>query len=233
MHTCKLCDQPLTKKQILYKGKFCSKSHMASYNNKLRLHSNATKTKISNTMKKKISAGEINPSIPNEYLGKKKYDGPYCRIYGPLTCNHCNKLFYGNNPNKVCCSVECRDSIRSQNKCRKTQIEYYKNGVAIILQSSWELEIAKWLDYNTIDWSRPAKRLKWYDDTMGKNRTYLPDFYLTEYDIYLDVKNPIKMEQDSDKISQLIKIFNLFVGNIENTKKYVEGLIGIEPTCVH
>jgi len=49
--------------------------------------------------------------------------------------------------------------------------------------------------------------------------------------MFLDVKNPIKMAEDADKISQLIKIIPLFVGNIEQVIGFVERQTGLEPAC--
>jgi len=55
------------------------------------------------------------------------------------------------------------------------------------LGSTYELKIAKSLDENNIKWDT-CKRFN-YIDPFGKKRTYTPDIYLTEYDIYLDPKN--------------------------------------------
>lgn len=55
------------------------------------------------------------------------------------------------------------------------------------LGSSYELAVAKSLDENSITWDT-GKRIS-YIDPFGKKRTYTPDFYLEEYDVYLDPKN--------------------------------------------
>lgn len=57
----------------------------------------------------------------------------------------------------------------------------------ISLGSSYELILAKNLDENQIKWNIPNRFN--YVDKFGKRRTYTPDFYLPEYDIYLDPKN--------------------------------------------
>lgn len=64
------------------------------------------------------------------------------------------------------------------------------NGVK--LDSSYELEVARSLDENDVKWLRPS-RFK-YTDSKGINHTYTPDFYLTEYDVYLDPKNDYLIE---------------------------------------
>lgn len=58
------------------------------------------------------------------------------------------------------------------------------NGIK--LDSSYEVMVAESLDFNNIKWERPG-RFKYYVD--GKEHYYTPDFYLPDYDIYLDPKN--------------------------------------------
>ena len=76
---------------------------------------------------------------------------------------------------------------------RKT---FYYNGA--VLESSYELEVAKQLDNNNVKWERPS-RLYWTDDT-GVRRHYTPDFYLPEYNVYLDPKNNYLITKDKRKI---------------------------------
>lgn len=55
------------------------------------------------------------------------------------------------------------------------------------LDSTYELEVAKSLDENSIEWTRP-NYLIWQDDS-GRKHRYYPDFYLPKYNVYLDPKN--------------------------------------------
>lgn len=59
------------------------------------------------------------------------------------------------------------------------------NGVK--LDSSYELTVAQSLDSNNICWTRPSSLT--YVGFDGKEHRYVPDFYLPEYDVYLDPKN--------------------------------------------
>jgi hypothetical protein len=59
------------------------------------------------------------------------------------------------------------------------------NGV--YLGSTYELKVAQSLDENGIKWIVPKKIN--YVDPNGKKRTYSADFYLEEYNVYLDPKN--------------------------------------------
>ena len=49
-----------------------------------------------------------------------------------------------------------------------------------------------------VEWERPIP-LNWMDSEGVKHR-YYPDFYLPEYNIYLDPKNSYLMKKDEEKI---------------------------------
>ena len=70
------------------------------------------------------------------------------------------------------------------------------------LQSSYELKCADILNDLGIKWIRP-KFLKYTDDA-GKVRKYFPDFFLLDYDLYLDPKNDYLALKDKHKI-ELVK----------------------------
>ncbi len=57
----------------------------------------------------------------------------------------------------------------------------------VVLDSSYELEMAQNLDAAGVKWSRPG-RFKWIDDS-GVDHHYTPDFYLPHYNVYLDPKH--------------------------------------------
>lgn len=71
---------------------------------------------------------------------------------------------------------------------RKASVDY--NGTS--LDSSYELVVAKSLDENNIKWQR-CNRFK-YTHPDGSEHYYTPDFYLPQYDVYLDPKNDYLIE---------------------------------------
>jgi hypothetical protein len=83
-------------------------------------------------------------------------------------------------------------------RLRRKMVEY--NG--IWLDSSWELELAKRLDALEITWTRPAP-IKWVDEH-GLIHNYFPDFYLTDYDLFLDPKNPQAIKVQQKKLDCLL-----------------------------
>jgi hypothetical protein len=92
-----------------------------------------------------------------------------------------------------------RDKALSSNhrRLRRNCIEYK----GILLDSTWEYELAKRLDFLNIKWIRPEP-LKW-KDLRGLEHHYFPDFYLLDYDLFLDPKNPIAYKVQKEKIDIL------------------------------
>lgn len=147
------------------------------------------------------------------------------------------KISQLNKTRKVEYSPEFREKQR-QNALRRNlggvrqskRIEY--NGKT--LGSSYEVTVAKSLDENNITWDI-CKRFK-YIDTFGKQRTYTPDFYLFEYDVYLDPKNDFLIEKinpalgfnDLEKIKLVEKQNNIRIIVLNNKQlewKTIKNLI--------
>lgn len=85
----------------------------------------------------------------------------------------------------------------------------------VCLHSSYETTLAIDLDKNNIKWFRPNP-MGWIDDE-GKNHRYYADFYLPDYDIYLDPKNDFLIEHvnpvfgitDREKINKVAEQNNV------------------------
>lgn len=82
-------------------------------------------------------------------------------------------------------------------------------GVDVCLQSSYEIQVAQSLDENNISWIRPAP-LVWVDEQCCSHK-YYPDFYLPDYNIYLDPKNSYLITKDKDKIQRVVVQNNVIV----------------------
>ena len=84
------------------------------------------------------------------------------------------------------------DSYSANNVSGRTKILEYKG---FKLKGKWELEVAKWLDFNQINWTNVIHNpFEYFWE--GSIHYYFPDFYLEEYDLYLEVKG---YERDRDK----------------------------------
>ena len=67
-----------------------------------------------------------------------------------------------------------------------------------LLGSTYELELAIDLDKHGIKWEIP-KRIR-YVDPNGKIRSYSPDFFLNDYEVYLDPKNDFLLQNINPRL---------------------------------
>lgn len=79
----------------------------------------------------------------------------------------------------------------------------------ILLDSSWELALAKRLDELQIKWIRPEP-IHWTDSDNNPHK-FFPDFYLPDHDLYLDPKNKHAYNVQRNKI----EILNIMYNNIK------------------
>ena len=91
---------------------------------------------------------------------------------------------------------------------------YNYNGFKI--DGQWELEVAKFLDDNHIRWIKPDKGFEY--EWNGNIHLYYPDFYLPDYDRYIEVKG---YQRDRDlykwkSVPDLIVIKSMEIKAIRN-----------------
>ena len=80
----------------------------------------------------------------------------------------------------------------------------------IKFQGSWEVEFAKYLDNKNVKWERPHKTYKYIFE--NENHRYLPDFYLPEYNLYIEIKGyPTK--RDFSKWEQFTDNLDIYFGD--------------------
>lgn len=226
---CKFCNVALSYKEHKSKS-FCNSSCAASFNNKGKVKSKESKRKASDKLKGRVSPYK---GILRGFRCEGKEVGANSPVEFP-TCKSCKRVFcskVNNKSRKSCrktCSNECRVQasigVRTyQNGSRKPQWYFNKcENKEVLLDSSWEIEIAKLLDKKDIKWVRP-KYIKWQDDN-NKTRMYYPDFYLLDYNVYLDPKNPYCMIQGKRKMEIVSKQVSLVYGALEVIVKFINNL---------
>lgn len=80
-------------------------------------------------------------------------------------------------------------SKRPKGKLWSKQSTYTKaDGTEVIMDSTWETKLAILLDRLEIKWDRGNHLVLDYQTPRGRKRKYIPDFYLPDYDIYVEVK---------------------------------------------
>lgn len=86
------------------------------------------------------------------------------------------------------------DSYSKNNVCGRVKIIEYKDGIN--LKGSWEVKVAEWLDAQGIRWESEVNPKPYYWN--GDWRLYFPDFYLIDYECYIEVKG-YRTERDIAK----------------------------------
>ena len=88
------------------------------------------------------------------------------------------------------------------------------------LDSSWELVLAKRLDEQSIEWNRPNPIPLVDNEQITHN--YFPDFYLPEYDLFLDPKNPYAIKAQKKKLDCLLLQYKniVILDTLEKCKNY-------------
>lgn len=150
------------------------------------------------------------------------------KIYKSV-CKICEDDFETFSKVQVTCkSRECKTAASTgqrtyQNGSRKPVWYFNKfENKEVLLDSSWEVQIADLLTNQNIHWIRP-KYIKWID-LIGTERLYYPDFYLKDFNLYLDPKNPFCMSKDVEKMAIVSKLINIVYGPLELVKETVNNL---------
>lgn len=189
--------------------------------------------KLSNSIKNAWDRGAYDKS--KRKINTEKFKRGF-KIYN-FICIICHNQFQRTSKNYIykqikTCSKEChhkllvRNSVSNPNCGGETGYKkyQYKN---IWMDSTWEVDIAKYLDEKNIKWERDRKKhMFWWTDDTGTRRRYYPDFYLPDYGLYLDPKNKYKIKLDLDKISRVLQEnkIKLSWGLLEEVKKDIDNL---------
>jgi hypothetical protein len=89
----------------------------------------------------------------------------------------------------------------------------------VLLDGNWELKTAIYFDENNINWRRNKKRFN-YVDLNGKKRTYCPDFYLVDDDLYIEIKG-YETELDRSKWGQFTEKIEIWNKSNLKSKKII------------
>lgn len=90
-------------------------------------------------------------------------------------------------------------------QCGRAKKYKYCSPIAgeVLLDGTWELLVARYLDHLQVKWERNIKRFS-YQHSNGGQSTYCPDFYVNDWDSFIEVKG-YETELDLIKWSQFDK----------------------------
>lgn len=104
--------------------------------------------------------------------------------------------------------------------CSKSHTFIDKQGRSFTFDSSWEDALATRLDELDVIWDRPGP-IEWVDYS-GRTRHYFPDFYLPDFDLYLDPKNAWVEQKSQEKLQIVSKLISLVIlRSLQECKSYV------------
>lgn len=233
--SCIFCETKLRKCDVTSHQKKCLKN---PENIKICLNCNtptargfycSTKCGITFSNKNRVRSKEVNEKISKSLTGRKHSHGngqKFCKIQA-VYCQLCQSPFIlktWSNFRKTCsekCRIELTFSNRKYVNGKRKTIQYFceSENKNVFLESSWELEIAEFLDDNDIRWIRP-RSISWINKE-NQNKRYFPDFYLIDYDLYLDPKNEYCMKLDKDKMEYVSSRINIVYGHKDLIKEQI------------
>lgn len=152
-----------------------------------------------------------------KYVDTQKKNGSSKKRYQSL------KSWIENNPEDYHNSSSRGGGYREKSGRSKGSYTEDSYGNKVWLQSSYELICSSILDSLKIRWLRPKPIRYTLSD---KSRLYYPDFYLPDYNIYLDPKNDHRIDMDKEKIEVLKKVIRLEIVSFNSlNKEYILKLL--------
>ena len=85
----------------------------------------------------------------------------------------------------------------------------FRNDIGINVRSSWEANFARYLTFIGKKWEYEPRRLK-----LNSGKTYLPDFYLPDEDVYYEIKG-FWNDRSREKVSDAVKDLKITLVVIE------------------
>lgn len=136
--------------------------------------------------------GSVLSEETKEKIRQAHKDGKYSHI------KHSEWWVGKNHSDNTKEKIRQKALLSPHRRLKRKMIEYK----GIFLDSTWELELAKRLDSIGIKWIRPDP-LIWIDDE-GNSHHYFPDFYLPDYNLFLDPKNQQAVKVQKKKLDLLL-----------------------------
>lgn len=216
---CLGCGEPISyeKKRD---NKFCGRTCAARHNNIGRVPTSDQRVKTAAALVGRNRRGKNRPPS-------------LCRIQFKV-CPVCFTAFYVKgwhaDSRQTCsdaCAVQKITANRRHAVGQKKCISYFNphQQRSVILESNWELKTAEHLDKAGIVWHRP-RPIRW-TDSKSIGHWYYPDFYLPEYDLYLDPKNPWCVERDREKLEKVSAMIALEYGSLDRIIGLIDQLWSI------
>lgn len=204
MYKCKYCGKECKNKNSLVQHEIRCKENKDRLDLSYITKGHSKGHKGANRFTKAVKFGLPKPIVSDETRSK-------------LSLTSKNRTHTDETKNKISKSIrkailEHPESYCSSNVNGRVKHCIYKS---IKLDSSWELIVAKYLDSLNIKWIRNKNSFNYEWD--NKIHKYFPDFYLVDYDYYIEVKG-YERKRDLAKYSSLKNLIIIRSNEINKIK---------------
>lgn len=220
----KIC--PKCNKEHIKDGKFCSRS---CGNSRDRPKEFREKLQVWAKANPRGWAANPKPNLenPRPNLGAHAVKEKWDKLRQTLSCKECNTEFevaYSAR-NRKYCSVTCSNKNKYHINSNRKKTSIYKG---FRMESGAELIFAQQCDQLGIVWHKNTTQFFSFIDSTGKQSKYYPDFYLEQYDIWVEIKGKRYIRPDDELRRAAVRkpvfliISNKFNTDFERFKKFIK-----------
>jgi len=211
---------------------FCDK--ICKNGNSLRNHQRLCKNNpdrqimISNFVAYNLKRKELNISGSNQFIKAKNLGLPKPEVSEQTR----KKISKKNKGKKYTKEEKLKKSLEMKKAVKDHPESYTKNNIVgrvknieyngVTFKGSWEVIVAKWFDKNNIKWKYESKS---FDYEWNGTRKYFPDFYLPDFNVYVEVKG-YETERDLAKWKNIPNLVVFKLNEIKQIKNNTIWLIG-------
>ena len=200
---CIICGR-LKNKEGKCDNEFCNKHGYQQFNSLIK-YFGFDKTKYG-TIEVENEFNRIRNILFDLYWNKHKSSTEICKIYNyPNIGNLTAKVFsYLNIPSKNCKEATKENILEGRYKVvirpiYKQQWHTTWNGKEVYLHSSYELDYAKELDKQKIDYEVEYFHIKYFDTQKQEYRCAIPDFYIPSTNTIIEIKSEYTLDKQNMK----------------------------------
>lgn len=129
-----------------------------------------------------------------------------------LSCQECRNKFTVSpfDSKRKYCSITCSNKNKYRPNSTKKKTCIYKG---FKMDSGAELAFAMLLDEHNIRWIKNTTISFDFVDSEGKNRKYYPDFHLSDYDYWVEIKGKLYVRPDDNLRLEAVGNIELIMSN--------------------
>lgn len=188
----------------------------------------------SNDVKAKISKGvKLSEKCKNAWENQKGVYKKFVTVrntkqlssHREYICLHCGEIIFEKKYKNRKYHTECW-KICSGGYRENSTIKHASDYKGFKMHSGSELDFAKFCDLNEIQWIKNSKKFFEYVGLDGKTHKYYPDFYLSDYNIWIEIKGKYYADIDENIEIKKVLIKNyLYIDSKKVKKLTLDGLI--------